>query len=40
MFPIPNNQFYYRAVKNALEAGQEQFTPTDCRIKALKLFEI
>ena len=37
MFPGINNQSGLQAVKNALEARQEQFPPTDCTLEALKL---
>ena len=37
MFPRIDNKSGLEAVKNALESRQEQFSPTDCIIEALKL---
>ena len=37
IFPSRDNQSGLQAVKNALEARQEQFPPTGCIIEALKL---
>ena len=37
MFPSMNNTSDRRAVKNALEAIQEQYPPTNCLIEALYL---
>ena len=37
MFPSIDNQSGLQAVKNALEARQQQFPPTDCILEALKL---
>ena len=37
MFSSIDNQSGLQAVKNALEARQKQFPPTDCIIEALKL---
>ena len=37
MFPSIDNQSGLQAVKNALEARQEQSPPTDCIIEALNL---
>ena len=38
MFPSIDKQSGLQAVKNPLEARQEEFPPTDCIIEALKLF--
>ena len=37
MFPSRDNQSGLQAMKNAIEARQEQFPPTDCITEALKL---